>query len=249
MTIPIALQLYTVRELLAKDFVGIIEKVADIGYDGIETAFFSDNITLADAAQLFRDLSLPVVAAHVELPLGDQQASVLELAATMGCQRIVWHGWPQSQGYDSIEGTIALAQQYNKANAVAKANGLSFGIHNHWWEFETVEGRYRYQILLEHMDSDIFFEVDTYWVKTAGLDPVDVIATLGARAALLHIKDGPARKDAPMVAAGQGRMDFPAILQAAGSAPAWLIVEMDECATDMMAAVEASYQYLRQIQA
>lgn len=249
MAIPIALQLYTVRDLLAEDFVGIIEKVAEIGYDGVETAFFSDNITLAEAAQVFKNFNLPVVAAHVEIPLGDQQASVLESAATMGCQRIVWHGWPQNEGYDSIEGTINLAQQYNTANAVAKANGLSFGIHNHWWEFELVEERYRYQILLEYLDNDIFFEVDTYWVKTAGMNPVDVITELGSRASLLHIKDGPARRDTPMVAAGQGSMDFQSILQAAGSTPEWLIIEMDECATDMMTAVEESHRYLRQLQA
>ena len=93
------------------------------------------------------------------------------------------------------------------------------------------------------MEDSIFFEVDTYWVKTAGLNPADVVAELGARAPLLHLKDGPAQKGQPMMAAGQGVMDFPAIVQNA-KAPQWLILEMDECATDMPKAVEESYLYL-----
>ena len=94
------------------------------------------------------------------------------------------------------------------------------------------------------MEPDIFFEIDTYWAKTAGLDPVKVVAELRERAPLLHIKDGPAVKGEPMVAAGEGNMDFPAITQAAGGVPEWWVVELDACATDMLEAVEKSYDYL-----
>jgi uncharacterized membrane protein len=58
----------------------------------------------------------------------------------------------------------------------------------------------------------------------------------------LHIKDGPAVKDAPMVAVGDGTLDFVAIAQS--SAAEWWIVELDECATDMLEAVQKSYTYL-----
>jgi hypothetical protein len=63
---------------------------------------------------------------------------------------------------------------------------------------------------------------------------------------LLHIKDGPAVQGEPMVAAGEGSMDFPAIAQAAGGATEWMIVELDACATDMLEAVEKSRRYLIQ---
>jgi sugar phosphate isomerase/epimerase len=246
MTPSIALQLYTVRELLAQDFAGTMEKVAAMGYAGVETAFFSDNISLSEAARLFKTLGLVVPSAHCEVPLGSQQAAVLETAAVFECSRIIWHGWPRDENYGSVEGIKRLAERYNQANDMARANGLSFGLHNHWWEFELVEGRYPYQILLEYLEPTIFFEIDTYWVKTAGRDPVKVVTELGRRAPLLHLKDGPAIKDEPMVAVGEGVMDFEAIAQAADGVAEWLIVELDACATAMLEAVEKSYHYLTQ---
>ena len=98
--------------------------------------------------------------------------------------------------------------------------------------------------MLENLDPAVFFQIDTYWVQTAGLDPARVVKELGRRAPLLHIKDGPAVKGEPHVAAGDGVMDFPDIVQAAGDAAKWLIIELDDCATDMMTAVEKSYRYL-----
>jgi len=239
---PLALQLYTVRELLAQDFIGTMEKIAAIGFVGVETAFFED-ISLNRAAQVIEDLGLQVPAVHCDIALGDKQKDVLELAETFNCQRLVWHGWPQDADYSSVEGVKRLAERYNGANSVARANGCSFGIHNHWWEFEEVEGTYPYQILLAEMDESIFFEVDTYWVKVAGSDPAKIVKELGERAPLLHLKDGPGKKDEPKLAAGTGVMDFPTILQNA-EAPEWLIWEMDDCAADMLVAVEQSYQYL-----
>ena len=244
MSQPLALQLYTVRDLLAENFSAIIEKIAEIGYVGVETAFFADNITLPQAVQIIRGTGLSIPAAHCEIPIGAQQDTVLAEAEILGCEKLVWHGWPQDEDYSSLDGIKRLADRYNQANKICEANGYRFGIHNHWWEFEPVEGQYPYQILVQEMDPNIFFEVDTYWVKTAGLDPVHVVNELGKRAPLLHLKDGPAVKGKPMLAAGQGVMDFEALVQASGSNAEWLIVEMDECATDMLVAVEESYQYL-----
>ena len=241
----LALQLYTVREILKEeDFAGTLEKIAAIGYAGIETAFFDEKTGPAQAAKIFEALGLTVPSAHCELPLGEQKNAVLDLVNTFGCRRMIWHGWPRDDNYNSIEGVKRLADRYNEANAVAKASGLSFGLHNHWWEFEPIEEGYPYQVLLERLEPDIFFEVDTYWVKTAGLDPVKIVAELGQRAPFLHIKDGPAVKGEPMVAVGEGTQDIPAIAEAAGGATEWLVVELDACATDMLEAVEKSYQYL-----
>jgi sugar phosphate isomerase/epimerase len=93
------------------------------------------------------------------------------------------------------------------------------------------------------MDESIFFELDTYWVQTGGLDPAAVLRELGSRAPFLHIKDGPTTPEGDMVAVGQGEMNFPALF-AAAQKPEWLVVELDRCATDMMTAVRESYDYL-----
>jgi sugar phosphate isomerase/epimerase len=142
---------------------------------------------------------------------------------------------------DLIKQTCDL---FNQAQAVADENGMTLGYHNHWWEFRRIEDRYIYQVMLEYLDPAILFQIDTYWVQTAGVDPAQVVKELGPRASLLHIKDGPAVEREPQVAIGDGVLDFPAIIQAAGDTAEWLIVELDHCATDMLEAVEKSYRYL-----
>jgi len=242
MAIPIALQLYTVREALARDFARVMKKVADIGYVGVEPIFDLPGTTTAEAARLFREMGLEVPSAHTPLPVGKDKNRVLDFMAAMNCQRIVSGKGPE--GFETMGLVRQTCDLFNEAHAVAAENGLAFGIHNHWWEFAQVEGRYVYQVMLEHLDPGVFFEIDTYWVKTAGLDPAKVVKELGPRAPLLHVKDGPAVRDEPHVAVGDGGLDFPSIVQAAEGAVAWLIVELDHCATDMLAAVEKSYQYL-----
>jgi sugar phosphate isomerase/epimerase len=244
MPAPIALQLYTVRDTLAKDFAAVVSKIAAIGYVGVETAGFPGT-TPQQAAALFRELGLAVPSAHIGLPLGDQKNQVLDTMGELGCKRIVSPSPPrEANRYKTLDHIRLACDLFNEANVVALANGLTLGIHNHWWEFEQVEGRYVYQLLLEHLEPEVFFQIDTYWVKTAGADPAKVVRELGARAPLLHVKDGPCVKDEPQMAVGGGAMDIPAIVQAAGDTTEWMIVELDQCATDMLEAVEESYRYL-----
>ncbi len=241
---PIALQLYTLREALAQDFVGVVKQVAAAGYAGVETAGFPSGTTPQTASQLFRDLGLTVASAHSPLPLGNQQQEVLDTLATLGCSRLVC-GYIPADEFDTFDQIRRNCERLNEAQAVCQAHGLSLGYHNHWWEMYSMNGRFIYQLMLEYLHPDIFLEIDTYWVKTGGLDPVTVLAEVGSRAPLLHIKDGPAdNPQAPMTAVGQGVLNFPGILAAHAAHTDWLIVELDRCATDMMTAVRESYQYL-----
>jgi sugar phosphate isomerase/epimerase len=99
-------------------------------------------------------------------------------------------------------------------------------------------------VMLEHLDPDVFFEVDVYWVQTAGQDPVQVVHHLDSRAPLLHVKDGPCQMDADMTALGEGVVDIPGVAAAGARSTEWLVVELDRCATDMLEAVRKSYRYL-----
>jgi sugar phosphate isomerase/epimerase len=238
---PIALQLYTVREALAQEFNATVRRVAAMGYAGVEPYAFPG--TTAEAAgQLFRELGLVVPSCHSPMPLGDQKSQVLETMAALDCRRIV--SGLGSGHFKTADLVRAACDRFNEAHEVAAANGLHFGIHNHWWEFETLDGRLVFELMLELLHPDIFFQIDTYWVKTAGPDPAAIVHQLGRRAPLLHVKDGPAERDAPMVAVGQGTLDFRSIVAAGEGNIQWLIVELDHCATDMMAAVNESYDYL-----
>ena len=242
MTSPIALQLYTLRADTAGDFAGTLRKVADIGYAGVETANF-EGTTVAAASQLFKDLGLTVCAVHGPLPLGDSQKRSLDLMDALGCRRLVIASQPR-QEFQSLDGIRRVCDTLNAASQVAQAHGLSLGYHNHDFEFALLEGRQAHERLQDCLSPDVFFEIDTYWTQTGGVDPVATLKALGPRAPLLHLKDGPAVRGQPMQALGEGVMDIPAVVQASAGHAEWLIVELDECATDMLTAVQRSYQYL-----
>ncbi len=248
----IALQLWTVRNLLKKDYAGTIEMVASMGYYAVETIPPPEGMSLREAGEIILGSGLKVCGAHVELPV-DGKHNWFEIASAFDCKTMIWHGWPEDQRYKTEEGTRELIDIYHQALKLAQSNGMSFGLHNHWWEYEKQQtGKYPYELLLENLDRDIFFEIDTYWVKVAGHNPADILQKLGNRAIMAHIKDGPARytesldddEPEPMVAVGQGTQNFPEVVKAASDNIEWMIVELDNCATDMMTAVQESYDYL-----
>lgn len=251
----IALQLYTVRDKFEKDIPGTLKRIADIGIKNVEAAFWPKNVTVEQAAKYLKDAGLNVCSCHVDIPVGDKQDVVFKTAETLKTKRIIWHGWPEDKRYSSLDGTKELISIYNKAGEAAKAKGLQFGLHNHWWEFRNkVGGRFVYEWLLEGVGKDIFFELDTYWIKVAGHDPAAIINKYSNRAKLLHMKDGPAvfgpqlisDHPDPMVALGQGTQNVPAIAIAAQANIDWMVIEMDVVAptADVFKVIKDSYDYL-----
>jgi sugar phosphate isomerase/epimerase len=244
----IGLQLYTVRKAIEQDFEGTLKKIADIGFVGIEYYPLPENITAEHAAKVFKDMKLVVLGMHTPLPAGDQRDAVVRMAEAFNCDRVIYPGWPQGEKYKNVEATKHTAETYNEAAAFLKTKGLMFGLHNHWWEVEKTEGIYPLYYLLEHLDKGIFFEIDTYWAKTGGLDPAKVVRDFGKRAPLLHIKDGPAVKGDTMyhqVPMGEGSLDFPAIVKAGGKNIEWMIVEFDEYDKDIFDGIKNSYTFLK----
>ena len=241
MPAPIALQLYTVREAMSQGFEPIVRKVAEIGYVGVEPAGFPGTTPEA-AAKLFQSLGLQVPSAHMGLPLGDQQKRTLDVMQTLGCKRMV-NGMGPDQ-FKTVDLIRRTCDTLNEADAVARARGMVFCYHNHWWEFEKLDGRLVFDIMLERLAPTVLFEIDTYWVKTGGSDPAAEVRKAAQRAPLLHIKDGPCVQGKPMTAVGDGTMDFRSIVKAGGKHTEWMIVELDFCAGDMMDAVKTSYTYL-----
>ena len=241
MPAPIALQLYSVREAMAKNFRTTVTRVAEMGYVGVEIAGFP-GASPEEASDLFADLGLEICSMHTQLPIGKQKNLVIEMAEEMEVTRVI-----SSTGRDSfasLDSVKELCDRWNQAHEIAVEFDLELGLHNHWWEFTEVEGRCGFDLLIERLDPGIFFQVDTYWVNTGGGDSVDVVERLAERAPLLHIKDGPCDPQADMTAVGEGKMDFPPIIAAGQATTEWLIVELDRCATDMMEAVENSCRYL-----
>lgn len=244
----IGIQLYTVRKAIEKNFEDSVKKIAEIGYQGIETYTLPENVTLKHAGKTLKDAGLKIFSMHSELPVGDNRDLALRMADAYECTTIVYHGWPEEEKFKTLEATKRTVEIYNEVSAFLKTKGLKFGLHNHWWEFEkTKDGIVPFYYLLENLNKEIFFELDTYWAKVAGQDPSKVLKDFGSRAPLLHIKDGPAVKGEPMykhVPAGEGTLDFPSIVLAGGKNIKWMIVEFDEYDKNIFDGIKKSYDYL-----
>lgn len=243
MTAPISIQLYTLREEAKADLAGVIRRLGEIGYAGVEPAGFHDR-TPAEFRALVDDAGLAISGAHVPVPLGDAANKILDGQEELGNRDLVVAFLPPDRFTDA--GAVRkCADELNRANELVRARGMTLGYHNHYWEFESqIDGESAHALLFRLLDEHVFAEVDTYWAKVGGVDPVATVAALGARARFLHIKDGPADDpQADMTAVGQGAVDVPAII-AANDAVEWQVVELDRCATDMFTAVEESCRYL-----
>jgi sugar phosphate isomerase/epimerase len=241
MSAPLALQMYTVRDLLTDDFEGVVRKVAEFGYAGVEW-FGSKAATPEDAKKLFDELGLTVASTGTAVPVGDDKDSALEHVGIMGCSHFMCGKGPDD--FETADKVKATCEVFNEANENAKAAGLTMCIHNHWWEYSELDGVPVYNLMLQHLDPSVQFEIDVYWVQTGGCDPVSVIGEIGDRAPLLHIKDGPCVKEENMTAVGEGKVDIAGVVQAAEGKAKWHIVELDRCDTDMLEAVGKSAEYM-----
>lgn len=240
----LALQLYTVRDALQADFDGTLRRITEMGYQAVETAGMYGG-TPEQAARLFESLGLRVISAHVMLPLGDQKNAVLEMLDALRVKTLVCP-WQAPENFTDVARIQAICDLLNAAHAELQPHGIRLAYHNH--DFECIalpDGRLPLLYMAQQLPPEIVFEVDTYWVQTAGVHVPDLLTQLGERAALLHLKDGSTRREDSMVALGDGAMDFPAIVHAS-RAEAW-IVELDRCETDMLEAVAKSLAYAQRL--
>jgi len=239
---PISIQLYTVREEAARDFSGVLRKIADIGYKGVELAGLHGMAPEALKA-ILDDLGLEVSSAHMAMPNPENLSQLLDECRALGIPKLISGFGPDQLA--TVEGCLAAAAQMRQAVELLDGTGISFGIHNHWWEWDhQFDGKYPEDILLENAPG-AFAQVDVYWAAVGGVDVPAQIARLSSRIPMLHIKDGLIDPPQPHTAVGAGRLDMPAIIGAADpNVLEWLVVELDSCATDMMQAVADSYRYL-----
>jgi len=240
---PIGVQLYSLREEAEKDLASVLARVDEFGFAGVEFAGFY-GAAPSDVARALAATSLQVASAHVGLAEPDAFKAALDDHVAIGCDTVVIPSAfdPGFGDLDSVRGT---ADVVNRANDLARARGLTLGYHKHSWELTPLDdGRPALLHFYEHTAPEVFAEVDIYWAHVGGSDPAEIVDTLGPRARLLHVKDGPGDdRAAANVAVGDGAVDTPRVL-AAATAAQWHLVEFDKCDTDMFDAVERSYDFL-----
>ena len=246
MSYPISVQLYSLRDQ-AKDgnHVAVIKKIADIGYTGVETATLY-GLKPREYVKLISDHGLKISGHHsfCNIPTKEELNKFIDEQKELGTPYCI-NAWIAPENYATVDSIKKVADQIEPIRAELEKAGLIFCIHNHDFEFVRLDGKVKLEILAQLVPK-LQFQVDSYWAANFGAEvPAKMIAQFKDRTPLLHVKDGSFVKGEPMLAAGKGKQDFPAIFKAANpNVLKWAIVELDACATDMMKAVEDSYNYL-----
>lgn len=225
--LPIALQLYTVRDNTARDFADTLRQVAELGYRAVECAGYG-TLSAPELLALLKETGLSVPAAHcLRLDMPEEQlAYELAFARQIGCAYVVipWIGLQRC----SQAPFDALVQQIEAIGRSAREAGLQLLYHNHDYSFQRPGGsRPLLDELLAACDPALLgLELDVYWAAYAGIDPVAYVRTYRGRIPLLHLKDMDAERE--MSEVGDGTLDIAGIIAAGeDSGVRWLIVEHD----------------------
>ena len=229
MSIPIGLQLYSLREAAAKDFVGVLRTVADMGYAGVEFAGYG-GLAAPQLKALLGDLGLEVAGSHVGFEQLDKDLDqVLDFNLAIGNHYIVCPAPPRELFGDSeADDWKAFGQKMSEIGAKVKERGLQLAYHNHAWEFKTFDGQYALDIFYANADpANIVAQIDLGWTFHAGVDPVTYLKKYKGRCPLVHVKDF--KQDGPQTEVGTGDIDLAGIVAAAPEVGVkWYIIETEE---------------------
>ena len=241
----IGVQLYTVRRLMAESVAQTLDRVAAIGYEEVEFAGYFDH-SPAEIKDLLGQAGLTAPSVHVGYGvLTDQWEAMLDTAQEIGHDYLVCPSLPREL-MASAEGYKEIADVFNNAGSLANERRLKFAFHNHAGEFELVDGRKGYDVLLEECDPELVsFQMDIFWTVRGGADPLEYFDRHPGRFTSLHVKDMAA--DGSMVDVGQGEIDFERIFSRRDEAGIeHLFVEHDNPA-DPIDSITNSHRHMRSL--
>ena len=234
--LPVGLQLYSVREMLAKDYEGTLKRIASLGYQEVEAAGYY-NHSPQQVTDAMSGAGLHLVSSHhSSADLNKDFDKILDFEKQVGVRYIIC-SFPGYKDPSKVKGMQRKAQldaftlddykwnadQFNHWGEKAKAAGMNFGYHNHTMEFRKMNGVVPLDEMIRLTDpSLVTFELDCGWVIVGGANPVDYIKRYPTRISMLHVKDfkhtdKPASIAAPPPAAqlGQGTLDYKPVFEAA----------------------------------
>jgi sugar phosphate isomerase/epimerase len=256
LNLPIGLELYSVRNLLPKDFDGTLRQVAEAGYKEVEAAGYYDK-TAADFGNAMKKAGLRCISTHHALSaLRPQLEQLIEYGQALGLEYIICSS-PGGAHRDGVQksGELTLddwrwvAGEFNKIGEKVKAAGMTFGYHNHGPEFLSENGIVFYDELIRLTDPKlVVFELDCGWISAAGHDPVKYLSKTPERFPLLHVKDmvkGPNGQFHSTIL-GHGVVDYRPILRAATGLKHYFI-EQEEFEGDPMTALREDADYMRKV--
>jgi len=255
----IGVQLYTVRDLMQKDFEGTIASVAKIGYKNVEFAGYFGR-TPQQVREVLGKNGLKAPSTHVQYDeLDEKFPSVVEASKAIGLEYVICP-WIPEELRKSPDIWKQAAEKFNKCGEQVKKAGMQFGYHNHWFEFLPTNGKLPYDELLRLCDPNLVkMEMDLCWISTTGTDPVKYFQKYPGRFPLVHVKDV---KTMPKISSGgsqnfgdtvdltevgSGVIDWKRIFAHSKEAGIkYYIVEHDH-PKEPLESITKSYQYLKNV--
>jgi sugar phosphate isomerase/epimerase len=267
--LPLGIQLYSVRDLLPKDFSGTLKALAGLGYREVEAAGYYDH-SAEDVKQALNDAGLKLIGAHYTSDdLHKQFDQIVAFNQALGVSALIcsFPGYKDPSRLNSIPPRDRIhaftledwrwnADQFNMFGEKLHAVGMKFGYHNHYMEFQATDGVVPYTELLRLTDPDkVTMEMDCGWVIFGGGDPVDYLRKYPTRISMLHVKDfkrpDPAsgRRGGRSAELGQGYIDYhPIFAEAAkGGHVTHCFVEQEGFDMPPMESLKIDAEYMRSL--
>jgi len=179
------LQLYSVRDITESDFEGALRSVVEMGYSMVETAGFFGH-SGKEVGDWLKKYGLKCCSTHTGLSdLENDFEGTIERHKAIGCENIIIPS-ARFKTKEELDYTIA---RINKFQPMVEAEGMKLHYHNHSKEFwKNLDGQIAHDELAER--TNILFQLDTFWVHNAGLDPVALMEKYRGRLSVIHLKDG-----------------------------------------------------------
>jgi sugar phosphate isomerase/epimerase len=244
--IPIAVQMYTLREESEKDFAGTLKKVAELGFEGVEFAGYG-GLTLSEVKVLLDELGLQAVSSHVPLEeLEENLLQVIKNQKILGSKYIVCpYLLPDRRSEEDYQALISLLDQVGEQ---CRSEGITLLYHNHDFELERLsDGRMALETIFDETKTDnVATELDIYWLTKAGENPVAWMNRYQQRIPLVHLKDMTKDEEKFFAELGTGGVDIEAVLNLGKKAGVkWWVIEQDFTRRPPFESIEISINYLR----
>ncbi len=246
--IQIALQLYTVREQMAEDYAGTLQRVKDIGYDVVQLTGHLPG-DAAETKAMLDGIGLSVAGIHIDL--GELEGNLqhwIDFCKAVGTIDLVCPAIPGNRR-EGEANWLALAGVLDGIGATCREQGTRLSYHNHSFEFVKFGDRYALDLLYQETSPEnLLCEIDTYWIQHGGECPAAYIRTYSGRGPILHIKDMADDEARSFAEIGRGILDWDAIHAASLEAGVeCYCVEQDRCAGDPLESARISYEFTKKL--
>jgi sugar phosphate isomerase/epimerase len=242
--IPVGVQLYSVRDLAAKDLPGTLEAIGKMGYKGVEFAgYYGWETKPKELRKLLDANGLRCCGTHtaLETVTGDPLKATADLHKVLGNTFLI----VPSLQVEGAEGWLDMAKRFNEIAAKAKELGMRVGYHAHAGDFRKLGDKTSWEIFFDNTGKDVIMQLDIGNCLQGGGDPVAILKEYPGRSASVHLKEygGP---DAAVI--GQGVVHWNEVFEICETTGGtkWYVVE-HEVGSDPMGSIRGCLRGLRKM--